>query len=318
MAKVIDRFLKLNVWTRGAERAPHKPLLLLLALGALSRGVRVLPFAEVELKLTELLKQFGPTRVALHPEYPFWRLQNDGLWVVKAEGPLRQRQSNNDVTRTSLRNANATGELAQDVQAALLTKPTRIAEAAQLLLEQSFPETLHRDILDAVGLSVDLVSSRRSQRDPNFRNAVLVAYQYRCAMCGLDLRVGSITVGIEAAHIRWHQARGPDEVNNGYALCALPQALRLRRVHRRRGPPRPGLGARERLENGRRGPDVPPRPGAGASATPRTSRSPRSCSGTKSRCSSERRCRCRRPRRPANLRRASREVLRLSIYLVRP
>lgn len=108
---------------------------------------------------------------------------------------------------------------------ALLAKPGRIAEAAQMLLDENFPETLHRDILDAVGLVGDVVATRRRQRDPNFRNAVLVAYQYRCAVCGLDLRVGSITVGIEAAHIMWHQARGPDEVNNGYALCALHHKL---------------------------------------------------------------------------------------------
>ena len=40
-------------------------------------------------------------------------------------------------------------------------------------------------------------------------------------MCGLDLRIGSITVGIEAAHIKWHQAGGPDIESNGIALCSL-------------------------------------------------------------------------------------------------
>lgn len=225
MADVIDRFRELNVWSRGAERAPHKPLLLLMALGALSRGESALPFSVVELKLVELLREFGPTRKAQHPEYPFWRLQNDGLWVVKAQGQLKARESNSDPTRVSLRAANASGELAEEVRAALLAKPGRIAEAAQLLLEENFPETLHRDILDAVGLVGDMVTTQRRQRDPNFRSAVLVAYQYRCAVCGLDLRVGSITVGIEAAHIMWHQARGPDEVSNGYALCALHHKL---------------------------------------------------------------------------------------------
>lgn len=44
-------------------------------------------------------------------------------------------------------------------------------------------------------------------------------------MCGMDLWVGNITVGIEAAHIQWHQARGPDEVANGFALCSLHHKL---------------------------------------------------------------------------------------------
>jgi putative restriction endonuclease len=28
-------------------------------------------------------------------------------------------------------------------------------------------------------------------------------------------------IGLEAAHIKWRQARGPDEVSNGICLCAL-------------------------------------------------------------------------------------------------
>jgi putative restriction endonuclease len=35
------------------------------------------------------------------------------------------------------------------------------------------------------------------------------------------LRVGAATIGLDAAHIRWHQAGGPDEERNGLALCTL-------------------------------------------------------------------------------------------------
>jgi putative restriction endonuclease len=31
----------------------------------------------------------------------------------------------------------------------------------------------------------------------------------------------NIAIGIEAAHLMWFQAGGPDEVTNGLALCAL-------------------------------------------------------------------------------------------------
>lgn len=221
-----SRFQELNVWQRGAERAPHKPLLILLALGAFSRGEKVLSFAELEPKLAELLREFGPTRRSYHPEYPFWRLQKDGLWVVRTDRPLRLRQGNDDPPRTELRDANARGSFDADTMQDLLDRPEAIAEAAQQLLEDNFPETIHQDILDAVGLSVDrfTVAVRRA-RDPNFRSAVLVAYQYRCAMCGLDLRVGTLTVGLEAAHIKWHQARGPDSVDNGIAFCSMHHKL---------------------------------------------------------------------------------------------
>ncbi len=78
---VLKSFDKLNMWGRGDQRAPHKPLLVLYALGRWSRGETTdVPFQQVDPDLTELLKEFGPPRRSYHPEYPFWRLQNDGVW----------------------------------------------------------------------------------------------------------------------------------------------------------------------------------------------------------------------------------------------
>jgi putative restriction endonuclease len=44
---------------------------------------------------------------------------------------------------------------------------------------------------------------------------------YRCAVCGFDVRLGSVSIALDAAHIRWHQAGGPDLERNGLALCVL-------------------------------------------------------------------------------------------------
>jgi putative restriction endonuclease len=86
---VLRLFDKLNVWSRGDQRAPHKPLLVLYALGRWSRGETAdIPFKQVDADLTGLLKEFGPPRQSYHTEYPFWRLQNDDVWVVHATGPL--------------------------------------------------------------------------------------------------------------------------------------------------------------------------------------------------------------------------------------
>src|SRR5262245_37856567 len=94
---VVGQFDRLNVWSRGGQRAPHKPLLVLYALGRWARGERVdVSFAEVDPDLTALLREFGPPRQSYHPEYPFWRLQNDGVWTVEATGPLKSRWSNTD------------------------------------------------------------------------------------------------------------------------------------------------------------------------------------------------------------------------------
>ncbi|HEX4611689.1 MAG TPA: HNH endonuclease [Urbifossiella sp.] len=50
---------------------------------------------------------------------------------------------------------------------------------------------------------------------------MLKAYEYRCAVCGFDVRLGSVSIALDAAHIRWHQAGGPNVESNGLALCVL-------------------------------------------------------------------------------------------------
>lgn len=62
-------------------------------------------------------------------------------------------------------------------------------------------------------------------RDPAFRRDVLRAYRRRCAVCSFDARLGDALVGLEAAHIQWHQAGGPPRVTNGLALCSLHHKL---------------------------------------------------------------------------------------------
>ena len=55
----------------------------------------------------------------------------------------------------------------------------------------------------------------------SFRWRVLTTYEYRCAVCSFDVRLGTNPVALDAAHIRWRQADGPDEERNGLALCVL-------------------------------------------------------------------------------------------------
>ena len=39
------------------------------------------------------------------------------------------------------------------------------------------------------------------------------------------VRLRNVTIGLEAAHIKWHQAQGPDIEENGLALCATHHKL---------------------------------------------------------------------------------------------
>ena len=211
----------LTVWQRRGERAPHKPLLILMALGRFTRGETSLPFAELEPELRELLREFGPRRQAVHPEYPFWRLQRDGLWEVTTTVGITPRMPNTDPTVRSLRSSGATGQFPAAMQRTLSDRPSEVGDMARMLLDAHFPESVHGDILAAVGLTLTPRYIANQPRDPGFRSTVLKAYTFSCVVCALDLRIGNRTIALEAAHVRWRQAGGPDVVTNGVALCSL-------------------------------------------------------------------------------------------------
>ena len=80
----LQKLGQVKFWRTRGQRAPHKPLLVLLALGRVAQGEKRLARYEqdIERPLTDLLERFGPPRKKIHPEYPFGRLKNDGLWEI--------------------------------------------------------------------------------------------------------------------------------------------------------------------------------------------------------------------------------------------
>lgn len=223
VADFLRRVETVTVWKRGNMRAPHKPLLLLLALGRLSRGEGAISFSECQPILSNLLREFGPDVRHVHPELPFWHLQTDKLWILDVEGDVLNASGGPSPAR--LRDRDAVGWFPREIGTLLTASPELAVEAARRILESHFPESLHQDILNAVGLSLDRVIVSRKARDPRFRERILTAYEFRCAVCSLDIRLGRDVVGLEAAHIQWHQAGGPDTEANGLALCTLHHKL---------------------------------------------------------------------------------------------
>ncbi|MBW3651431.1 MAG: HNH endonuclease [Actinobacteria bacterium] len=223
----LQRIASVRRWSRRGERAPHKPLLLLYALGRLQRcGTSEVSYVEAEPELARLLRDYGPPRTT-SPAYPFHHLQSDGLWVVHA-GADRPGSS-----PTRLRSTAATGRLVPEFEAALRADSRLVAVAVRSVLEANFPDSLHRDLCEAVGIDVEALevaaakarAHRLRRRDAKFREQVLVAYEYRCAMCGYDGRLGSEAVGLDAAHVRWWAFDGPDAVDNGLCLCSFHHKL---------------------------------------------------------------------------------------------
>lgn len=220
----------ITVWKRGAQRAPHKPLLLLYALArSLRNRDRFIPYMEIDEKLRQLLIDFGPTRKSYHPEYPFWRLQNDGIWKLKDAKNVRTISSG-DPRRSDLMAQNVSGGLTKDTFDLVAANPETTSEIAAAILEANFPASIHEDILQAVGLDLEFKTPEKRKRDPNFRDRIIRAYEYQSAVCGFNVRVGNTLVVLEDAHIKWQQAGGPNVEENGIALCALHHKLFMLRT----------------------------------------------------------------------------------------
>nr|WP_281647964.1 HNH endonuclease [Parendozoicomonas sp. Alg238-R29] len=212
--------LDLNVWKRGSQRAVHKPLLLLYALSQYQKGHdRFFSYKEIDEPLKDLLIEFGPYRKSHHPQYPFWRLQNDGIWELKNHEKAQPRSSNTDAKKSELLKYNVAGGLTKKEFDNITSSQDKMARAIGELLEKFFPETIHDDIVEKLDIQEYL--NKPHKRDPDFRRKVLTAYGYKCAVCGFDCRLGHASIGLEAAHIKWHQSKGPSTVENGIAMCAL-------------------------------------------------------------------------------------------------
>jgi putative restriction endonuclease len=220
-----EHFQDLSVWTQGDKRAPYKPILLLWTLARYQAGSpRLIRYAEMDPELLRLFKEFAPQRGS-HTEYPFWYLQNDGVWEVVAEGSLRVRVGKaSQPTKRSLVEAQATGGLLEPVFKAVMTDSDLLRAITSDLLNSHFPDSVHGDLLATIGLNLPQ-GPAAGARDPRFRRDVLVLYSYRCALCGFDARLYETVIGLEAAHIKWRQAGGPATTDNGLALCALHHKL---------------------------------------------------------------------------------------------
>lgn len=225
----VERVGNLRQWAQNGARAPHKPLLMLYALGWFQRSpLRPMRYSEIEHDLSELLEDYGPTH-RTSPSYPFHHLVNDGVWEVRTDSGGASPGTGVRV----LRESGARGQLAGGLRAALSDDPALLGQLAQVLLDRHFPPSVHPDLTAAVGLDLEPVDGTRivvgqapgRRRAGELRRDVLIAYEYRCAFCGFDGSMGRVPVGLEAAHVRWWAFQGPDDLANCLCLCSLHHKL---------------------------------------------------------------------------------------------
>ncbi|MEU9124045.1 phosphorothioated DNA-binding restriction endonuclease [Streptomyces sp. NPDC048506] len=225
----IERVGKLRQWAQNGARAPHKPLLLLYALGRFQRHPeQPMRYSEVERELSELLQDYGPAH-RTSPAYPFHHLANDGVWEVRtADGGASPGTG-----VRALRESGAQGRLVPGLRSALAADPALLGRLAHRLLDVHFPPSIHSDIAAAVGLDLEPAGetplaagpAQGRRRAVELRRQVLIAYEYRCAFCGFDGSLGRVPVGLEAAHVQWWAFKGPDDLANCLCLCSLHHKL---------------------------------------------------------------------------------------------
>lgn len=241
--EVLDAFENIRRAQRAGVYAPHKPLLILLALARVQRGEsRLVEFTTIDGLLKQLLAEFGPSSAAKSRHYPFWHLATDGhgaLWDLNGPREVLNRPAGATPSLSELREHHVKGGFPVDIDDALRHIPGLLQAVASRVLDTYFPATLHADIAATLGLDLNGPSevrdaaphtanqagAERRSRDPSFRERVLRAYEYRCCICGFDLRIGHTPAGLEAAHIQWHHVGGPDIEPNGLSLCALHHKL---------------------------------------------------------------------------------------------
>jgi putative restriction endonuclease len=241
--QVLEAFDSIRRGQRAGTYSPHKPLLIMLALARVQRGdQRLVAFADIEELLKQLLTEFGPSSAAKSRHYPFWHLATDGrgaLWELNGPRQILERSAGVTPTLGELREHHIKAGFPPDIDEALRHFPGLLEAVASRMLNTYFPDTLHADIVAALGLNLDgirelrnsataaddYIATARRKRDPAFRDRVLRAYEFRCCVCGFDLRIGHTPAGLEAAHIKWHHVGGPDIEPNGLSLCALHHKL---------------------------------------------------------------------------------------------
>ncbi|MDD9709820.1 HNH endonuclease [Seohaeicola sp. SP36] len=224
---LLSRFDSIRLFTKGGVQAPHKPLLLLYALAQLKNAkIERIAFTDAEDTVGPLVQTYGPFNADPRVNYPYARLANDksGIWWIEEH----EKNPSGDLRLTEARNRNIKAGFSDDVLRAFREDPKLIDLVAINLLERNFPPSLHPDVLEAVGLYLgqdEFEAFIRKKRDPRFRNIVLTAYYEQCAICKCDIKMNGAPIALEAAHIQMHAAGGPDEVNNGLALCVIHHKL---------------------------------------------------------------------------------------------
>jgi putative restriction endonuclease len=228
----LDRLYNLRRDKSGAHERPHKPALLLSIIDLLDRVVITRNEAPLSDELVATFKRYFAV-VRKHNDQPtiqnpFFHLCGDKFWrlVPVADDPENYQEGSvsSAPSLTGLRRHVAYGTFDAGMWQ-LLSDPVARHQLREALIARYFPED--RDqlaALTAAGRVAEPVAALREEmppgRDGAFRKTILAIYDYRCAACGVRVRlVDQAESLVEAAHLIPFSVSQNDKPTNGIELC---------------------------------------------------------------------------------------------------
>lgn len=221
----LQRISDLRVDKARGDHAPHKPLLLLVVCDLAEQGLLRGSTLALTPELASRFMSYWPIvayRRKQGPDVrlPFYHLAGDGIWspLDKEGRPARTRRDA------------WFAELPSDFRG-FLNDPAARDRARHLLIAKYFRPSERIALYESLGMPVppDTVieqnaayrsplEAKKAGREARFRNGVMAAYDFTCALTGY--RLVTITSGsiVEAAHIHKFADSRNNEIPNGLAL----------------------------------------------------------------------------------------------------
>jgi putative restriction endonuclease len=206
--------------------APHKPLLLLVALEMAEQGIlpaKTLPLTpELAFRFCTFWAIVAHRR-SQRPDVrlPFHHLQNDGFWSALTDDA--KPSPDNRLTRYA--------ELPSDF-VEFAKNPTSREKGRRVLIATYFEPAERLALYTAFGLPIpteDEIAAdakytapdeaRQQGREARFRLNVVAAYNYTCALSGYRLTTITGSSIVDAAHIHQFANSRNNDIRNGLALC---------------------------------------------------------------------------------------------------
>ncbi len=225
----LERLYNLRRDKRGNYERPHKPVLLLAILDLLDCGLLTKNEVPLSPDLVRVFKKYFAV-VRRHNdqpaiENPFYFLAGDGFWelVPKAGGRPLYEPGNASRAPTLRTLRQVYGRFDSDFYETILRDGHSRHQLREALIARYFPE--QREKLAAscgdnrADQQEEAVHEEPPGRDSAFRHAVLEIYDYRCAACGIRVKINDDLCLVEAAHIIPFDVSRNDKPDNGLALC---------------------------------------------------------------------------------------------------